>query len=121
MTEADMMRHLQAALTAQDKRPLWTIEDVLTDIVSGEAKLWTGRKSCVVTVESDYPRAGEKIIEGWLAGGDLEEIAAMTTMLERYGKDRGCTQAHITGRPGWVKAFAGKGYEHYGTIIRKLL
>lgn len=116
-----MLRHLNEALHAQDARPLWTMEDVLSDIAAGEARLWTGQRSCVVTVESEYPKSGERIIEGWLAGGDLEEIAAMTSLLEGYGRAQGCTQAHITGRPGWLRAFRGMGYEHYGTIIRKLL
>lgn len=112
---------LDAALKAQDARPLWTLDDVVADIKAGRARLWQGDKSCVVTVETDFPSAGERLIEAWLAAGDLGEIRREIAHLEEYARSAGCTQAHITGRKGWVRELAPRGYEHYATTVRKLL
>jgi len=115
------MELLDAALRAQDKRPLWTLEDVCSDIMAGDARPWFGQRSCIVTVESEYPRSGERIIEAWLAGGDLTEIVAAIPHIEDYARARGCTQAHVTGRKGWERAMKPSGYEYYATVLRKFL
>lgn len=80
-----------------------------------------GDKSCMVTTISDFPGAQERIIECWLAGGDMSEIKSMIAPLEDWARRVGCTQAHVTGRKGWVRALAPFGYEHYATTVRKLL
>jgi len=112
---------LDAALKAQDKRPLWTLDDVCHDLVNGDARIWLGRKSCMVTVESDYPRSGERLIEAWLAGGELSEIVETIPRIEAYARMQGCTQAHVSGRRGWERVLGPHGYDHYATVLRKLL
>ncbi len=113
---------LMAALYAQDKRPLWTLYDVRAELEARNAHLWLGDRSGMVTTISDYPGAGERIIECWLAGGDGAEIAqTLRPAVEDWAKRVGCTQAHVTGRRGWVRRLAPFGYEHYATTVRKLL
>lgn len=112
---------LSAALTAQDARPLWTLDDVRADLEARQAHLWLGERAAMVTTISDFPGAGERIIECWLAGGDMNEILAMTPPIEDWARRVGCTQAHVTGRKGWVRALAPFGYDHYATTVRKLL
>ena len=112
---------IEAALAAAGKRPLWTLEDVVADISSGEAQLWTGQRSCMVTAITPFEGAGEKICEAWLAAGALDEIEEAIPQLEAFARANGCTQAHVTGRKGWVRALAPHGYEHWATIVRKLL
>lgn len=121
MTYADALPLLDAAIKAQDARPLWTLGDVHADLESGAAKLWLGERSAIVTVESDYQSTNERLIECWLAGGDIGEITGAVVNLEHYARRQGCTQAHITGRNGWVRALAPHGYAHYATVVRKLL
>lgn len=110
---------LQAALDAEDERPLWTLDDVRIELEQGRAHLWLGERSAMVTTIQDFN--GERIIECWLAGGDMGEILSVTPIIEDHARSVGCTQAHITGRRGWVRALAPQGYEHYATVVRKLL
>lgn len=111
---------LEAALNAEDERPLWTLDDVKRDLEARRSHLWMGDASAMVTTISDWAN-GERIIEAWLAGGEMQEILAMTPVLEDWGRRVGCTQAHVQGRRGWIRALAPFGYEHYSTTLRKLL
>jgi hypothetical protein len=113
---------IEAAINAHDERPLWTLRDVIEEIDARRAFLMQGARSAVVlTVSDEYRRTGEKVAEAWLAGGDLAEITAGIPQLEAWARANGCTQAHITGRKGWVRALAPFGYEHWATTVRKLL
>ena len=111
---------LDAALKAEDARPLWTLEDVKRDLEARRSHLWVAEQSAMVTTISDWAN-GERIIESWLAAGDMNEILAMTPVLEDWGRRVGCTQAHVQGRRGWVRKLAPFGYEHYSTTLRKIL
>lgn len=111
---------LEAALYADDERPLWTLGDVKRDLEARRSHLWMGDASAMVTTISDWAN-GERIIEAWLAGGEMQEILAMTPVLEDWGRRVGCTQAHVQGRRGWVRALSPQGYSHYATTLRKLL
>lgn len=111
---------IEAALKA-DKRPLWTLADVGADLERGEAHLWMGDRSCIV---SNFPGVGavpERVIHVWLAGGAMDEILTVTPWMEAQARAMGCTQVTIEGRKGWVRALAPQGYEYQATIIRKLL
>lgn len=111
---------LEAALKAQDKRPLWTLDDVRADLDARRAHLWLGENAATVTTISDFAN-GERVIDAWLSGGDLNEILSMIPVLEDWGRRVGCTQAHVVGRKGWVRTLAPYGYEHYSTTVRKML
>ena len=110
---------LQAALEADDDRPLWTLDDVRIELEQGRAHLWVGERSAMVTTIVEF--GPERIIECWLAGGDMTEILSITPIIEDHARRVGCTQAHVTGRKGWVRALAPLGYEHYATTVRKIL
>ncbi len=110
---------LAAALTAEDDRPLWTLEDVKAELEARNAHLWMGDRAAMVTTISDF--GSERLIEAWLAGGEMNEILSMTPVIEDWARRVGCTQAHVTGRKGWVRALAPLGYETYSTTVRKLL
>lgn len=119
MTPDDAWSLLEAALNAEDDAPLWAIDDVRAELEAGNAHLWLGERSAMVTTIADFN--GERIIECWLAGGDMGEILSLTPAIEDHARRVGCTQAHITGRRGWVRALAPHGYEHYATVVRKIL
>jgi hypothetical protein len=111
---------LEAALTANDKRPLWNLADVKADIEAKRAHLWMGENACFVTTISNFSN-NERVIDAWLGGGDLQEMLRMTPMLEEWGRSVGCTQAHVMGREGWTRTLAPLGYERYCTTVRKML
>ena len=110
---------LEAALHAEDDRPLLSMDDVVADLEARRAHLWVGENAALVTTITDY--AQERVIECWLAGGDMKEILAMTPPIEDWARRVGCTQVQVMGRKGWVRALSPQGYHHYATSVRKLL
>lgn len=112
---------LEAALCAlNDKRPLYSMADVESALAVNRARLWSGERSCVLTAVDDYP-TGERVLDVWLAGGDLAEMTTVFPIIEAWACGAGCTQVHITGRPGWDRVMRDYGFEYYATQLRKVL
>lgn len=84
----------------QRKRHVWQA------IESGHAQLWPLPNAALVTQIDIYP-TGLKECRAWLAGGELDEIVAITPEIEAWARKRGCTRAVIFGRRGWGKALTG--------------
>lgn len=95
-----------------------TLRDVERMIADGEAQLWTGTRSAMVTVVEEEPRERRLVI--WLAGGDLKElIAQLRPQAEQWAKDLSCRRVLVMGRPGWERALAPEGYAPLARIIAK--
>lgn len=119
MTE-DQEAALRQALGGD--RPLLTLEDLLDEVASEHGRfLYPGARSVIFVHEVIYEGTGERVIEVGPAAGDLEEIAALLPAMEKWAADHGCTQVHLVGRRGWVRALAQHGYEEYATVVRKVL
>ena len=88
-------------------------------MLSGSLLLWEGRKSAILTEDVTYPQ--HKAVQVWLAGGDMDEIIAMTPGLEAAARMRGCDRVLIEGREGWQKALSGLGYKPFSfTVVKEL-
>lgn len=111
-------RWIDAAINVHP-RPWWGMDDVEADLSAGEARLWIGERSCVVT--RLQPGKNEQLLEIWIAGGELAELKQALPRIEDWGRSVGCTQALIDGRPGWVRELASNGYAPYSVTIRKML
>lgn len=92
-----------------------TRESVLRTMCGGCRQLWVSPSSAVVTEMLHYP-SGLKVVNGWLAGGDLQEIVSWLPMLEDWGRQRGATEARVNGRRGWARAF---GYQEFRSAMKK--
>lgn len=112
---------LERAVAAQGERPLYTAEAVLEDISRGMALPWMGRESLMVTKIEDYHSTQERVVECWLAAGDLDEIVhAIRPAIEDYARKYWCSQGAIIGRRGWGRVLAPYGYTEHATVFRKL-
>lgn len=94
----------------------YTYEDVVAEILKGEATLWPGEKSAIVTQVWEFPRA--RAINFWLAGGDLDELRSMHDRISAAAKQGGFTHSIIAGRAGWSRAL---GYAPVWTAMSKEL
>jgi hypothetical protein len=83
-----------------DKQHVWR------RVESGDAQFWALPNSALVTEIVTY-ETGLREIRGWLAAGDIDEIASFVPLLEDWGRLAGCKRATITGRRGWLRAFNG--------------
>lgn len=97
------------------------IADMLARHEQTGAILYSGQRSAIFTwVEACAD--GELVLHVGPAGGDLDEILAALPVLEARNRERGITQIMIeAGRQGWTRALKPYGYDHYSTILRKLL
>jgi hypothetical protein len=66
-----------------------------------EMQLWPGINTALVTEIITYPR--QKIINVFLAAGDMDEVIRILPFVEKHGKMEGCTHMTMTGRKGWEK------------------
>lgn len=83
-----------------------TEDDVLSAILMGNMKLWRRNRSGLVTEFSQFPRM--KVINVFLAGGDLEDILPLQAEVENYGRKNGCQRATmLAARDGWLRTING--------------
>lgn len=96
------------------------LDDVAEMIARGEAQLWPGAASAMVTLIEDDPLERRLLI--WLAGGELGEIVErLRPAAEAWGRSNGCRRVLIIGRAGWERALAGHGYAPVARVIAKEL
>jgi hypothetical protein len=95
----------------------FNLDDVRERVISGEAIFWPGERSAVVTEWGDFPR-GQRVLNFWLAGGDLGELRRMHDAISAWARSQGATHTTIAGRAGWSKAL---GYRTAWTaMVREL-
>jgi hypothetical protein len=96
------------------------LEDVLLLVASGECQLWPGQRSAIVTEVVRHPR--KTVLHFWLAGGDLQELEAMTVDIERWAREQGCSRVTLAGRRGWERTFLrDRGYSPQWAVMAKEL
>lgn len=94
-----------------------TFEDVADGIRSGRMQLWPAEDGCCVTEIVVYPR--KKVLNGFLAGGDMARIVDMIPDIEAWAAAQGCSGVELTGRRGWTRVFAPMGFVEAATVLRK--
>lgn len=93
-----------------------TVDDVVAMVDAGEAQLWPGAHSVVVTQIDVQPQA--KVLHFFLAGGIMQELEAMTPIILEWGVAHGCTKARLVGRKGWARSFLmDSGWHDTGLVI----
>ena len=80
-----------------------TYDDVRELVEQGRLQFWPGVHSAVVTEIIESPRT--RLLNIFLAGGNLAEIEAMAPGILEWGKQQGCSSAVFTGRKGWERTF----------------
>lgn len=97
----------------------YTIDDVARALAENRAQLWPGKNAVIVTEINTYP--SERVIQVWLAGGDMQEIMQMAAGLESWARLNGCSSVLVEGRKGWARTLNAQGYEPYTfTAIKRL-
>ena len=96
-----------------------TFEDVAAGIESGRMQLWPADDGCIVTEIQVFPR--KLVLNFFLAGGDLARLLDMVADVEEWARGQGCTAAEMTGRKGWERVLAARGYRFSAVTIGKEL
>jgi hypothetical protein len=93
--------------------------ELVEDLQAGRAQLWPGEASALVT-QCVVDELGP-CLHVWLAGGSLDEILAMRTGVEAWGRFHGCQRVTINGRKGWARALRRCGYAWNGEELERRL
>lgn len=108
---------IESAL-ARHNPPRWTAEHVLHAVSREEAQMWLGNGSVVVTEIAEFP-TGVRVLQVWLAAGDLDEIRQHRFRIESWAQMAGCTEVEFDGRLGWDRVLTD--YRRTGITLRKAL
>ena len=94
-----------------------TFKDIVDGISSGRLQLWPADNSCLVTEIVAYPQ--KKVLNVFLGGGELEEIAGMHTDVIAWAKAQGCEALTVSGRKGWERALKRHGWKPLHVTLTK--
>lgn len=96
-----------------------TFSDIRDQVQAGRLQFWAGPQSVVITEIITYPR--KKILNFFLAGGNMEELQAMYAGLIEWGRAEGCSGAVIAGRKGWARSFLtrNEGWNETLTVLER--
>lgn len=90
-----------------------TLEGVLSDIVSGQAHLWTGQDSVIVT----QPVFSHRI---WHAGGEMPDMIDTMQRIWPHMVASGAHELRIDNtRKGWLKKLRPHGFEQVISLIKE--
>jgi len=97
--------------------------DIVDGVMSGHMQLWSGERGCAVTEILVYPN--KKILHVFLAGGDnghgIDQITDMHDSAVEFAKRENCQGMSVSGRAGWKKILASKGWEQKFVTLAKEL
>jgi len=92
-------------------------QDIVDAVAVGNMQLWPSTRGCIVTEIVVYPR--KKVLNVFLAGGDLDQILDMNDAVAAWALAQGCESATMTGRFGWKKPLMAEGWEPLYATYKK--
>jgi hypothetical protein len=96
-----------------------TLDEIKRGLEEGEYTFWPGRQSAIVT-EQFATNDGKVMVNFFLAGGDIDELARMTTTVEAWAAKSGASRMMVYGRRGWERSFLkNAGYRPKWAILVK--
>jgi hypothetical protein len=97
-----------------------TLDDVKSGLASGQFQFWPGRDSVIVTEYTETPHL--KILNFFLAGGDMDELQTMAKHIESAAREVGINRMTVYGRRGWERTFLkGMDYRPKWVVLVKEL
>jgi hypothetical protein len=117
LTAAEMRARLQEALDFGGG--LHSIEQLIVEVVRGSMQCFHSENAVVFTqIEARGPT---RILNVYLAAGDLDEVLALQPQFMALGRAEGCTRVLMHGRLGWRRILPKHGWaEKYTTWEREL-
>jgi hypothetical protein len=96
-----------------------TLEDVEQAITEGKLTLLSDDRCALVLEIIVYPRT--KVLNVFLAAGDLEAVKRKDPVLCALGRAYGCSRVTLSGRRGWIRALNETGYREGWAVAFKEL
>jgi len=80
----------------------FNIIDIADMMYTGDVQLWSNETAVLVTQIIYYPR--KTVLNGFLAGGDMDGVLALEKTAVLWGKQHRCQAVTLTGRLGWLRS-----------------
>lgn len=98
-----------------------TFEDIQALVEAGSLQYWPGVRSVIITEIIQAPQ--QRLLNFFLAGGEMAELEAMYPLVEQWGREKGCNVATMSGRKGWERSFLTRreGWEPKLVVFEKSL
>ena len=109
--------HIEAAL--EYSGGTHEFEDVKQAILEGRMQLWPAPNSCAVTEIAEYAR--KKVINVFLAAGEMDEVLAGFDSVAEWARRQGCHSMTISGRKGWTRVLDKSGFKPLFVVMEKEL
>ena len=93
-----------------------TADDLLAALRSGEMTWYASNDAFVIVEILRHPRL--TVMNVSLAGGDLDHMRDLETVVDNLARAHGCNVIDIIGRAGWARVFKDR-YQRAGVILRK--
>lgn len=91
--------------------------DIGDMVADGSLQLWAGEASAALTELQEFPRMS--VCHIFLAAGEKEELHDILEEIEAWAWTRGCSRITITGRKGWVRDLADRGFTESAVHLAK--
>lgn len=91
--------------------------DIVQGVMGGTLQLWPTENGALVTEILTYPR--KRVVNVFLGGGALEELAEQHEPIIEWAKSQGCTAARLSGRDGWRREFSKHGWKPLYQTLEK--
>lgn len=92
-------------------------DDIVEGVKSGMMQFWPASDAAAITEIVTFPK--KKVLNIFLAGGNMDTIVDMNESAEHFAQLNGCSGMTIAGRKGWSRVLKQKGYSEAFTILRK--
>lgn len=89
-------------------------EDVARAVEEGRMQSWTNGDSLVVTEVLGFPKA--KVLNVFLAVGNLSEVLDLIPEMAAFGREHGCTMMRMQGRRGWARVLPRLGWNENKSV-----
>ena len=79
--------------------------DIVLGLAKGHYQFWPAPNGAAITEIVVYPK--RKVLNIFLAGGDLGQLLDMQASAAAWAKAQGCDALMMTGRAGWKRVLTG--------------
>jgi hypothetical protein len=103
-----------------------SVDDLLRLLFSGQMQLWVFFEDGqilgqLMTEVKQYPQCRMLAVQYCATEPHLSDVVEDSTfeVLEKYAKELGCAGVEMTGRSGWSKHVAKRGYDTKSVVFQK--
>ncbi len=116
--EKHWQTHKNIIAKALDYQDFYTLDDVYSKIRLGNAFLWPGKESAIITEFVVFPR--KKLLHILVIAGKYKEIEKMFICIEDYAKKLNIDRITGSGRKGWFRKTKHLGFKQEYLISKDL-